>query len=264
MVDSGQDFVSLEEGVFGEEISLDIYKVLRDRELEVPEYKGCSPQLCYRRCLVDWLSVVAKKLKLSHGIVHMAVRYMDLVMDKFEFSKEAQLTLLAVCCLWIASKLDERDDLIPSLSSLKTIVQDSYNLDDFLQMELIVMQSLDWRLLLTTAEQFIGYYLQNSISDTDLHVGYKITNHSKEIKYLGKYSLYFLEVSLQDYTFYNFLPSLISASVIASSRQCIKITPTWPAKLVQVTGYEYSDIEPCVLKFMDIHALDEIKAQSVS
>ena len=263
MVDSCTDPVVVETftaEMIDTNISVDIYNVLRERELEVPKYKSCSPQLCYRRCLVDWLSVVSKKLVLSNGIVHISVKYMDLVMDKFEFSKEPQLTLLAVCCMWIAAKLDERDDLIPSLSSLKSIVQDTYNLDDFLQMELIIMQSLDWRLLLPTAEQFIGYYLHNCLFDTDLHVGYKITNFDKAKKYIVKYTYYFLEVSLQDYTFYNFLPSLVAASVLAASRMCIKITPTWTDVLVQVTGYNYSDLESCVLKLMEIHASDEIKA----
>lgn len=242
------------------EICHDIYNVLRERELQIPKYKSCSPQLCYRRCLVDWLSLISKKLHLSNGVLHISIKYMDLVMDKFEFSKEPQLTLLAICCLWIAAKLDEHDELIPSLSSLKSIVQDNYNCDDFLQMELIIMQGLDWRLLLPTAEQFIGYYVENCLFDTDLHVGYKITNFEKARSYVAKYISYFLEVSLQDYLFYNFLPSLVAASVLAASRMCIKITPTWTDGLVQRTGYNYSDLEACVQKLMDIHAADEIKA----
>merc|ERR1712224_160293 len=136
------------------------------------------------------------------------------------------------------------------------------NLDDFLQMELIVMQCLDWRLLVPTAEQFIGYYMRHSLFDTDLHVSYKITNIDRAKKYLGKYAFYFMEVSLQDYTFYDYLPSLVAASVIAASRMCIKITPTWPDQLTQLTGYDYTDLELCVMKLIDIHSADEVKAHS--
>lgn len=252
-----------EEEIFIDDgISVDIYNVLRERELDLPKYRSTSPQLCYRRCLVDWLSLVSKKLKLSNGVLHMAVKYMDLVMDKFEFSKEPQLTLLAVCSLWIAAKLDEKDDAIPSLASLREIVQNNYESDDFLQMELIVMQSLDWRLLLPTAEQFTGYYIDNCLCASDLHVGFKITNFDKAYMYIKKYVSYFLEVSLQDYTFYHFLPSQVAASVLFASRTCIKISPAWSRGLVSKTGYTYSDLECCVQKLMAVHAADELKANS--
>lgn len=102
------------------------------------------------------------------------------------------------------------------------------------------------------------------MSDTDLHVGYTITNSVKARTYINKYIGYFLEVSLQDNIFNNFLPSLVAASVLAASRTCIKITPTWTGILVQKTGYNFSDLEDCVSKLMEIHAADEIRAnQSV-
>lgn len=87
-----------------EEVALseDIYKVLKQREETLPKYKGCSSQLCFRRYLVDWLAVISEKLNLSHGILHLAITYLDFVMDRFEFSKESQLNLLALCCLWVA------------------------------------------------------------------------------------------------------------------------------------------------------------------
>ena len=242
----------------------DIYAVLRARELQVPKYKGVSPQLYYRRCLVDWLSLVSKQLNLCNRVLHISIKYLDLVMDKFEFPKETQLTLLAICCLWIAAKLDEHDELIPSLASLKMIVQDNFNCDDFLQMELIIMQSLDWRLLLPTAEQFIGHYSESCLCETtDLHCGHPITSSIKTLSYITKYASYFLEVSLQDYMFYAFLPSHVAASIIAASRMCVKVTPTWTPFLVEKTGYHYDDIEACVQRLMDIHSADEFKANEV-
>jgi len=246
------------------EISRDIYNVLRARELQVPTYRGTSSLLFYRRCLVDWLSVISKKLKLSNGVLHISVKYLDLVMDKCDFPNQSQLTLCAICCLWIASKLDERDDLIPPLVSLKCIVHNNYTCDDFLQMELIIMQSLDWRLLLPTTEHFIGHYEESCLCDSDLHVGCVIKNMDKAHSYLLKYIGYFLEVSLQDYMFYSYLPSLIAASIIAAARICVKITPIWAPGLVQRTGYDYGDMESCVQRLLDIHAADEFNAnQSV-
>lgn len=260
---SGNLLTSFEkENLIDNGISVDIYNMLRKKELSLPNYRSKSSQLCYRRCLVDWLTLVSKKLNLFDGVLHMAVKYMDLVMDKFDFAKEPQLTLLAICSLWIAAKLDEKDDDIPTLGSLREVVQDNYRSDDFLQMELIVMQSLDWHLLLPTAEQFSGYYFADCFCDSDCHLGVKISNFEKAYTLMKKYVKYFLEVSLQDYTFYSFLPSQVAASVIFASRTCIKISPAWNKKLVNKSGYAFSDIECCVQKLMDVHAADELKANA--
>ena len=83
-------------------LSIEIHDLLRAKESQMPRYKGCSPQLCYRRFLVDWMAVISQKLTLSHGVLHLSVLYLDFVMDKFDFSKESQLNLLALCCLWVA------------------------------------------------------------------------------------------------------------------------------------------------------------------
>ena len=83
-------------------LSDEILLVLCSKELEIPKFHGTSSQLCYRRLLVDWLAVISEKLFLSHGILHLSVVYMDIMMEKWEFSKKSQLNLLALCCLWIA------------------------------------------------------------------------------------------------------------------------------------------------------------------
>ena len=98
MVDSPIN--SVEE--YEDHLAKEIHSVLRERELLIPKYKGSSPQLCYRRYLVDWLAVISEKLCLTHGILHLAIKYLDLVMDKFDFSKEFQTNLLALCSLWVA------------------------------------------------------------------------------------------------------------------------------------------------------------------
>jgi len=243
--------------VFEHWLSNEIHSVLRSREINLPKYKGASPQLCFRRFLVDKLAMISESLKLTHGILHLAVSYLDYVMDRFEFAKSKQLQLLAVCCLWVAAKLDEKDNIIPRLETLKKFSDTDYDQDDFLEMELLIMQSLDWRLLLPTTVQFLDHYLEHVIGEDDLHGGYKITAKDKAKQYIKKYACYFLEVALQEHSFNSFRPSLITSSSLASSRQCMSITPIWPDHLVEVTGYEFSHLEDCIDKLMCIHKDDE-------
>lgn len=82
----------------------DILLVLRQKELTLPKYNGNSEQLCFRRYLVDWLAVIGEKFNLTHGMLHLAISFLDMVMDSLDFRSQSQLNLLALCCLWVASK----------------------------------------------------------------------------------------------------------------------------------------------------------------
>lgn len=83
----------------------DIFHTLREKESTIRKYRGCSQQLCFRRYLVDWLAVIGEKFNLTHGMLHLAVSFLDIVMDNLQFEgSQSQMNLLALCCLWVASK----------------------------------------------------------------------------------------------------------------------------------------------------------------
>ena len=84
------------------ELAKDVHANLRKREIELPVYRSNSPQICYRRVLVNWLALIGEKLGLLQEVVHLAVRYLDHVMDRYELLVESQLNMLAICCLSLA------------------------------------------------------------------------------------------------------------------------------------------------------------------
>lgn len=85
------------------QLSLEIHDVLRQKEARLPPFTSSSPQLKLRRFLVDWLAVISEKIKSSHGVLHLAVYYMDYFMDKFDI-QEPQLHLVPLSCLLLAGK----------------------------------------------------------------------------------------------------------------------------------------------------------------
>lgn len=85
-------------------ISEDIYETLRRKEPFLPTYHGHSPQLWFRRHLVDWLAIVVETFYLSAASQHLAVYLMDYFMDKLEVDQN-HLYLLAMACLSISGKL---------------------------------------------------------------------------------------------------------------------------------------------------------------
>ena len=87
------------------QLARDVHSSLRRREIELPVYHSKSPQICYRRFLVNWLALLGEKLDLFQEVVHLAVRYLDHVMDRYELLMESQLNMLAVCCLSLAGRV---------------------------------------------------------------------------------------------------------------------------------------------------------------
>lgn len=86
------------------QLSMDVHSNLRKREIELPVYRSNSPQICYRRFLVNWLALIGEKLGLLQEVIHLAVRYLDSMMDRYELLMESQLNMLAICCLSLAGK----------------------------------------------------------------------------------------------------------------------------------------------------------------
>ena len=54
---------------------------------------------------------------------------------------------------------------------------------------------------------------------------------------MRKYADFFAELSLQEYSFQQYLPSTLSAAIVAAARRAVKIAPLWNAELVALTGY---------------------------
>ncbi|EDO49306.1 predicted protein [Nematostella vectensis] len=223
-------------------LASDIHEVLREKEARIPNFMAASPQLKIRRYLVDWLAVIGEKLGSSHGVVHLAIYYMDFFMDKF-IIQESQLHLLALTALLLAAKFDENENQIPDISTLNKFVNNTYQHAEYHQMELLLLEFFNWNIDLPTPVQFLEYYLAKATIDykeSEMTIDYKKTS-----TYLRKYVYYFLEISFQDHTFLSFSPSLITSSCIAASRICLNLIPSWTNELSKVTNYDWDKIAHC-------------------
>ncbi|XP_070539818.1 cyclin-J-like isoform X1 [Ptychodera flava] len=239
-------------------LAKDIHNSLRAKEEQQTEYHAQSPQINLRRYLVDWLAIISDptNLHLCTTALHLAVALLDRFMDKFDV-EESQLHLVALSCLLVAAKFEERDINIPEISRLNKYVDYSYKWQDFLQMELLLLDFFSWNVCIPTSAHFLEYYIQESIGENDLHAGRKLENPWKAKLYMEKYSNYFLDISLQDHVFVFFNPSLVAASCIASARICLQLSPTWTKTLTKFTKYTWNHIAPCIEVMLQAHDADE-------
>ncbi|XP_023679887.1 cyclin-J isoform X1 [Paramormyrops kingsleyae] len=239
------------------QLAEDIYHALRYKELKLPAYKGQSPQLSLRRYFADLIAIVSNRFRLCPTARHLAVYLLDLFMDRYDVSVQ-QLHVAALSCLLLASKFEEREDRVPKLETLNCLgCMSSMNLvltkQNLLNMELLLLETLQWNLYLPTPAHFIEYYLSIAVHETDLHDGWPLTSLEKTGLYMAKYADYFLEVSLQDHIFLNFAPSLVAASCVASSRIVLRLSPTWPPRLQRLTAYLWEHLSACVERLLMAH-----------
>ncbi|XP_071021926.1 cyclin-J [Oncorhynchus clarkii lewisi] len=238
----------------------DIYQALRYKEIKLPSYKGQSPQLNLRRYFADLIAIVSNRYRLCPTARHLAVYLLDLFMDRYDITVQ-QLHMVALSCLLLASKFEEREDRVPKLETLNSLgCMSSMNLvltkQGLLHMELLLLETFQWNLYLPTAAHFIEYYLSIAVNEADLHDGWPMACLEKTVLYMTKYADYFLEVSLQDHVFLRFAPSLVAAACVAASRIILRLSPSWPSQLQRLTVYSWDHLVPCVEKMLIAHDSD--------
>uniref|UniRef100_A0A8C5KKV6 Cyclin-like domain-containing protein n=1 Tax=Jaculus jaculus TaxID=51337 RepID=A0A8C5KKV6_JACJA len=206
------------------QLAADIHQALKYKELKLPSNKGQSPQLSLRRYFADLIAIVSNHFTLCPSARHLAVYLLDLFMDRYDISIQ-QLHIVALSCLLLASKFEEKEDSVPKLGQLNSLgCTTKMNLvltkQNLLHMELLLLETFQWNLCLPTAAHFIEYYLSEAVHETDLHDGWPMICLEKTKLCMAKYADYFLEVSLQ-----------VAAACVASLKIILRLSPAWPMRL---------------------------------
>ncbi|KAI6655144.1 cyclin-J-like [Oopsacas minuta] len=234
-----------------------IYSTLqKHQELRIP-YGRNSPQLEYRRYLVDFMGLLCEKLHINIGTQHLAVYLMDHFMDNHSIA-DTQLHLTCLVSLQIAAKSEELDRLIPTIDTLSSFVQYAYGVEEFKRMELTVLKFYKWNLNIPTAAHFINYYLHNALDVSDIYRGKQLEDQFENAeKAFERYTKYFLEISLQEVIFLEHTPATVSACCVLASRKCMNIQPLWPRRLEIKTGKSVKGLAKCGNLMLNQHDRDE-------
>lgn len=239
---------------YKEDLAPDNHNALRVKEARLPKITGSSPQLHKRRYLVDWVATICERCDITTETLHLAIMCLDHFMDKYSI-EDAQLHLIALCCLLIAAKFEECDVKIPRIQTLNYFVQNAFLTNEFRQMELLLLEFFCWNLILPTSAHYIEYYKLAALSRDDNLNGEKVTHHmeNKIMKYIAKYCKYFLDISLQDFAFSQLAPSLVAAAAIAASRHSLGLMPSWTAQLAECTGFTVAQVQPVALALISVY-----------
>lgn len=175
-------------------------------------------------------------------------------MDRHKISIE-RLSLVVLCCLGIASKLEDRDQDVPKYSDLNCQMNNVYCLSDYQKLERMIIQSFGYTLLYPTAAVFVEYYLEASVSELDFQKSSKLFNSCADLKVaVAGRVLEILDLTVNDYEMVQMLPSKLAAGCLAAGRKLTGIENVWTTELALLTNYLFKDIEQLMQALLKCHS----------
>ncbi|KAI5669430.1 hypothetical protein M9H77_19283 [Catharanthus roseus] len=192
-----------------------------------------------RGILIDWLVEVTEEYRLVPDTLYLTVNLIDRFLSGNYIEKQ-KLQLLGVTCMLIASKYEEI--CAPRVEEFCFITDNTYTKEEVVKMESKVLNSLDFRLSVPTTKKFLRRFIQAA------QVSYEVP--SVELEFLANY---LAELTLQEYSFLKFLPSLIAASAVFLARWTIDQSDNpWNPTLEHYTNYKVLELKTTVIALQDL------------
>ncbi|XP_071492210.1 G2/mitotic-specific cyclin-A-like [Diadema antillarum] len=185
------------------------------------------------RCiLVDWLVEVAEEYRLHNETLYLAAAFIDRFLSQMSVLR-AKLQLVGTASMFVASKYEEIYP--PDVKEFVYITDDTYSVKQVLRMEHLILKVLSFDLAVPTINSFLPRFVKAAQANTK-------TEHLAQ---------YLAELTLQEYDFIKYIPSVIAASAVCLANHTLN-NEGWNATMAHYTGYQLSDIWQCV---QDLHQL---------
>ncbi|KAG1693817.1 hypothetical protein DVH05_022919 [Phytophthora capsici] len=181
----------------------------------------------HRAMLVDWMIEVVDVFELSPRALFLAVNYTDRYLNAVVVDK-SQLQLVGATCLQVASKCEDVNYI--GTVDLTMCSDNVYTSKEVLDMEEKVLNTLSFELFRPTALDFLNAYecLLPPI-----------------LKKTSMLAHYLLELTLQEYHFVKYLPSVLSTCCLSMAMYTIDGV-SMTTELANVSQYNWSDLEDCM------------------
>ena len=112
----------------------------------------------FRAILLDWLSEVSHECKFHRETYHLAVDFTDRYLTAQTGVDKLGLQLIGVTCLFIASKYEEIHP--PSVAEFADLTDGACSIEDIIDMEIIVLNALNWDITPMTPNNWLNTYTQ--------------------------------------------------------------------------------------------------------
>ncbi|KAJ6846635.1 cyclin-A2-1-like [Iris pallida] len=196
-----------------------------------------------RGILIDWLVEVSDEYKLVPDTLYLTVNIIDRYLSQNPIERQ-KLQLLGITCMMIASKYEEI--IAPRVEEFCFITDNTYSKEEVLKMEIQVLNILGYQLSVPTVKTFLRRFIRAAQSS------YKVA-----LQPLAHLANYLAELTLIEYNFLKFLPSVIAASAVFLARWTLEQSGhPWNQTLEHYTSYKASDLKVAV------HAMQDLQMNS--
>ncbi|CAN4097917.1 unnamed protein product [Withania somnifera] len=192
-----------------------------------------------RSILIDWLVEVSEEYRLVPDTLYLTVHLIDRFLSENYIEKQ-KLQLLGVTCMLIASKYEEI--CAPRVEEFCFITDNTYAKEEVIKMESLVLNFLGFQLAAPTTKKFLRRFVQAA------QASYEVP--SVELEFMANY---LSELTLAEYGFLKFLPSLTAASAVFLARWTLdQSSHPWNPTLEHYTRYKAVELKTTVLLLQDL------------
>lgn len=186
-----------------------------------------------RSILIDWLAEVTVEYKMSDETLYKAVNYIDRFLSTMAVLR-GKLQLVGTAAMLLASKVEEI--YAPDVNEFVFITDDTYNRNQVLRMEHLMIKVLNFEFVVVTPLDFLHRYLRAIIAD----------------KQTEQIAQFLCELTLLEYEFIRHTPSLIAAACTLQAGYIVNGTG-WNDSLEFYTGYNWQTVWPVVSEIQKLH-----------
>ncbi|CAA2972573.1 G2/mitotic-specific cyclin-2-like isoform X2 [Olea europaea var. sylvestris] len=187
-----------------------------------------------RAILIDWLIEVHHKFDLRDETLFLTVTLIDRFLAKQTVERK-KLQLVGLVAMLLASKYEEV--LVPIVDDLIFISDKAYTRKEVLQMEWLMLHTLQFTMSLPTAHVFIRRFLKASQSDKKLEL----------------LSFYLIELCLVEYEMLKYSPSFLAAAAIYTAQCTLFGVGQWCKTCEWHTSYSEDELMECSRLIVGFH-----------
>ncbi|KAG7540244.1 Cyclin-like [Arabidopsis thaliana x Arabidopsis arenosa] len=187
-----------------------------------------------RAILIDWLIEVHDKFELLNETLFLTVNLIDRFLSKQAVARK-KLQLVGLVALLLACKYEEVS--VPIVEDLVVISDKAYTRNDVLEMEKIMLSTLQFNMSLPTQYPFLKRFLKAAQSDKKLEI----------------LASFLIELALVDYEMVRYPPSLLAATAVYTAQCTIHGFSEWNSTCEFHSHYSENQLIECCRRMVNLH-----------
>ncbi|CAH8315044.1 unnamed protein product [Eruca vesicaria subsp. sativa] len=187
-----------------------------------------------RAILIDWLIEVHDKFELMNETLYLTVNLIDRFLSKQAVVRK-KLQLVGLVALLLACKYEEVS--VPIVEDLVVISDKAYTRNDVLEMEKIMLNTLQFNMSLPTQYPFLKRFLKAAQSDKKLEI----------------LASFLTELALVDYEMLRYPPSLLAATAVYTAQCTIHGFSEWNSTCEFHSHYTENQLIECSRRMVSLH-----------